>query len=133
MSSARYAQRFVHPDDAPVVGIEVRKALEAADPHYSSQLEHRIICADGETGYVSVRIFIVKDDQGRTIKTYGANQDITERKLAELASKRADEALAVERNLLRTLIDNLPDRIYIKDVKSQFLLNNVAHIRALSA
>jgi PAS domain-containing protein len=30
-----------------------------------------------------VRFFIVKDSQGRTVKTYGVNQDITERKRAE--------------------------------------------------
>ncbi len=38
------------------------------------------------------------------------------------ARKRTEEALEAERNLLRTLIDNLPDRIYIKDVASHFLL-----------
>ena len=50
-----------------------------------------------------------------------------------LEGGRAEEALAAERNLLRTLIDSLPDRIYIKDVESRFLLNNVAHLQALGA
>ncbi|UCD50308.1 MAG: PAS domain S-box protein [Phycisphaerales bacterium] len=36
--------------------------------------------------------------------------------------KRAQEDLAQERNLLRTLIDNLPDSTYIKDRDSRFLL-----------
>ena len=36
--------------------------------------------------------------------------------------KRAQDALANERNLLRTLIDNLPDSTYIKDRDSRFLL-----------
>ncbi len=107
MSSAQYAQRFVHPDDMPVVGVEIRKALETTDPHYSSQLEHRIIYADGATGYITVRIFIVRDDQGRTIKTYGVNQDITERKLAEQASKRAEEQLKSSREQLRALAAHL--------------------------
>ena len=83
MSSARYAQLFVHPDDMPVVGLETQKAIETTDPNYSRQLEHRVIYADGEIGYISVRFFIVKDNQGRTVKTYGANQNITERKRAE--------------------------------------------------
>ena len=83
MSSAEYARRFVHPDDAELVGIETRKAIEAPDPHFNRQLEHRIIYADGGVGYISVRFFVVKDSQGRTVKTYGANQDITERKRAE--------------------------------------------------
>ncbi|MCK6630183.1 MAG: GAF domain-containing protein [Anaerolineae bacterium] len=37
-----------------------------------------------------------------------ARQELAER-------KRAEEALAAERNLLRTLIDNVPDFIYVKD------------------
>ncbi len=85
MPPARYAERFVHPHDRAVVGIEIQKALETTDPHYSRQLEHRIIYADGATGYVVVRFFIVKDEQGVTIKTYGANQDITDRKQMERA------------------------------------------------
>ena len=77
------------PADKQVVDDETRKALETTDPHYSNQVEHRIIFADGETGYVAVRIFIVKDDQGRTVRTYGVNQDISERKRMEKALRRA--------------------------------------------
>ena len=64
MSSAQYAQRFVHPADKQIVDVETRKALETTDPHYSSQVEHKIIYTDGGTGYITVRTFIVKDDQG---------------------------------------------------------------------
>lgn len=83
MSSLQYAQRFIHPDDINVVDNEIRKALDTTDPNYIAQMEHRIIYADGETGYISVRFFVIKDSHGKTIKTVGANQDITERKRAE--------------------------------------------------
>ncbi len=43
----------------------------------------------------------------------GSIQDITER-------KRAEEALDWEQYLLRTLLDNLPDRIYFKDRSGRF-------------
>ncbi len=43
--------------------------------------------------------------------------------------KQAEEVLANERNLLRTLIDNLPDFVYVKDNQSRFLLVNTAVIR----
>ena len=85
MSSADYARRFVHPDDISVVVDETRKAIETSDPFFSRQLEHRMLYADGEIGYITVRFFIVKDNTGQTIKTYGVNQDITERKRVEEA------------------------------------------------
>lgn len=44
--------------------------------------------------------------------------------------KRAQEALANERNLLRTLIDNLPDSTYIKDRDGRFLLCSRQTVRA---
>jgi PAS domain S-box-containing protein len=41
--------------------------------------------------------------------------------------KRAADALARERNLLRSLIDHVPDPIYIKDAEGRYVLNNPAH------
>ena len=40
--------------------------------------------------------------------------------------KRGEEALSEERNLLRTLIDNLPDNIFFKDTTGRFVLCNRA-------
>ncbi|MGO9269485.1 MAG: PAS domain S-box protein, partial [Terriglobia bacterium] len=65
------------------------------------------------------------DDNGETL-VQGTLVDITER-------KRAEEALAGERNLLRTLIDNVPDLIFVKDAQSRMVINNVAHRRLLGA
>ena len=41
--------------------------------------------------------------------------------------------LSNERTLLRTLIDNLPDSVYVKDAASRIMLSNVAHLRMLGA
>jgi PAS domain S-box-containing protein len=45
--------------------------------------------------------------------------------------QRAEHILAEERNLLRTLIDNLPDLIYAKDRDGRFVLSNQSHVRLL--
>ena len=83
MSSAEYARRFIYPDDRDVVGNEIRSAIETSDPGFGRQLEHRIIYADGQTGHMNVRFFVVKNEHGKTVETYGVNQDITERKQME--------------------------------------------------
>ena len=41
--------------------------------------------------------------------------------------------LARERNLLRTVIDNLPDSIYAKDLAGHFILDNLADARSMDA
>ncbi len=48
---------------------------------------------------------------------------------SELLRKQADIALNAERNLLRRLIDNIPDHIFIKDAQGQYVTDNVAHAR----
>lgn len=52
---------------------------------------------------------------------------------AVITHETAELAMAAEHNLLRTLIDNIPDYIYVKDTESRFLLNNAAHLWILGA
>jgi PAS domain S-box-containing protein len=52
-----------------------------------------------------------------------------QRELAE--RKRAQEALAREGNLLRTLMDSLPDSIFVKDRECRFIAANAAQLRLL--
>jgi PAS domain S-box-containing protein len=83
MSSEQYSKQFVYWEDLPMVGEEIQKALETTDPDYNRLIEHRIVFSDGSMGYVAVSIIVIKDNQGRTIRTFGVNQDITERKHIE--------------------------------------------------
>ncbi|MCX6690822.1 MAG: PAS domain S-box protein, partial [Methanoregula sp.] len=91
-------------------------------PGYVSQVEHRIIRRDGEIRHIVVRFGILKDENGRTIKTHGANQDITER-------KRAEEALVESKEFLNKIINSISDPIHVKDRQHRVLLINDAACR----
>ena len=93
MKADVYAQRFVHPDEQHMVAEEVNKAIESTDPDYRANVEHRIVRRDGEIRNIVVRIGVTKDQYDRTIKTHGANQDVTERKRTEEALVQAEEQL----------------------------------------
>jgi len=43
------------------------------------------------------------------------------------ARRRAEEALAQEHNLLSSIINALPNSVYVKDVKGRYILDNNAH------
>jgi two-component system cell cycle sensor histidine kinase/response regulator CckA len=125
MSSERYARRFCHPDDMAMVGLEIGEALETNDPNYTADVTHRVIFGDGEIGYITVRIFIVKDSQGRTVRTYGVNQDVTER-------MRDIEALRVSEERFRTVFEAVADGTVLADTETgRFVLVNQALCRML--
>jgi PAS domain S-box-containing protein len=96
MSAEAYARKFIPPDEAPIVAAEISKALAITDPNITSQLDHRIIRADGEERFIVVRYKVIHDRDGNVIKTRGTNQDITER-------KKAEESLCHLNRTLRTL------------------------------
>ena len=66
----------------------------------------------------------------RTIELENANNRLT-REISE--RKHAEETLAKEHNLLRALIDNLPDNIYVKDQNSRFLVANLTTTHTMGA
>lgn len=131
MKAMDYAQKFVHPDDAPIVGEEIRRAIETDDPNLRRELEHRIIRADGSPGYISVRFRVEKDAQGQTVRTVGANQDITGRKEAEAEGERLLEEVQQSQELLRSVIDATPDWIFIKDQEHRYQMVNQGYANAL--
>ncbi|MFA6332396.1 MAG: PAS domain S-box protein, partial [Methanoregula sp.] len=100
-----YTREFLHPDDMHKMDEEVKREITATDPNYLSRIEHRIIRRDGEVRHMVVRIGLIKDAEGRTIKTHGANQDITEIRMAEEAVRESEVKY-------RLLAENVHDVIW---------------------
>lgn len=86
----------------------------------------REVLPDGHVTWALTSKLPLKNRQGKTIGNFGISRDITE-------IKKIEEERETERNLLRSLIDNLPDYIYVKDTGGRYLLDNLAHRRWLGA
>lgn len=113
--------KLYHPDDRALVEEHVKQTVQG-NPMSG---EYRIITKSGEVRWVSITRQVEWDDeQKRFVRFYGAAQDITER-------IQAQAALAQDRKLLRTVIDNIPNNVFVKDVNGKFLLNNRESMRLL--
>jgi PAS domain S-box-containing protein len=115
--------KIIHEKDRTAVLKQIDLILQGELP---PPLEHRIIHRNGTIRWIRNTTIPHHDEAGKLIGYEGLIADITER-------KRWEEVLERERNLLRTLVDNLPDYIFVKDTASRFILDNVAHAQALGA
>jgi len=103
MRSSEYTTRFLPPEAAPLVGQETDAAISTEDPNFSSRIEHDIIRRDGERRKISVVFRVIKDPTGKTIKTFGANQDITDLKRNE----EKFQSLATRYNIILGVIPDI--------------------------
>jgi PAS domain S-box-containing protein len=88
-------------------------------------IEYRITWPDGTVRWVENRGYPIQNLLLEKVeRVVGVAIDITE-------AKSAEQKLEAERNLLRTILDNLPDHIYARDRQSRHLLNNRANLETL--
>lgn len=86
--------------------------------------EEREDWKDGHVTWVSTTKMPLRDAAGKVTGIMGISRDITERKQAETTREN-------ERTLLRTLVDLIPDIIYVRDTNHRFLIANQATARSL--
>ncbi len=82
---------------------------------------HYRIPQSGKEGWVSALYCPHRNLRGEIVGVIGLIRDITRR-------KQAEDALAHEQQLLRALVDTIPDQIYFKDTHGKFLLVNQAFL-----
>ena len=106
-----------------------RVALQAARDYKTFThivFESFLVNKNGERVPVEITGKLYKDADGNVIGFQGSTRDITERVLAR-------EQVNYQNSLINTLIDNIPDQVYVKDKNSCYLLNNEAHVREIGA
>ena len=96
---------LVHPDDRPAINDAVRRALEEG---LALDLDHRIRRPDGAVRHLHVRARAIVDASGQAVRLAGTAQDITDRKIGELA-------VEIEREQLRSIVSHAPVAMAILD------------------
>jgi PAS domain S-box-containing protein len=115
---------FYGEDHAREALEDERRVMETGEP-LLNKVENEIL-QDGTRAWSLTTKLPLRDRKGRIIGTCGISREITE-------IKEMESALVAERNLLRAVIDNVPDHIFLKDSEGRYLLDNAAHMKWLGA
>jgi len=97
--------------------IETGQTYDTTETHTGSG-------GEGDNFYIETVKTPLRDSEGNISGIQCMFWDVTER-------HRIEEQLAYERDLLSALLDNVPDRIYIKDTESRFIKGSTALAKRL--
>ncbi|OPX60101.1 MAG: sensory histidine kinase AtoS [Methanobacterium sp. PtaB.Bin024] len=127
MSVEDYVKNFVHPEDVPAIAKGFRQTEKTGQPGFPEEMEHRIVRRDGETLYISVHIHFICDDEGKLIGSYGSNQDITDRKIAEEKLKESlEEKEMLVKEIHHRVKNNLMVISSLLNLQSQYIKDKEA-------
>ncbi len=110
---ANHVEEFetrLHPEDREAVRQVREEYLEGLRLTYA--VEFRLRHRAGHYVWILARGAATRDENGKALRLAGSHTDIS-------ARKEAEAELAYERDLLKTLLENLPDSIYFKDLQSR--------------
>jgi two-component system, cell cycle sensor histidine kinase and response regulator CckA len=87
-------------------------------------IEKRMIRKDGAEVWVRITASLIRDDNGRPLRSVAIGEDVTLR-------KRAEQALLESHSLLNAVIEGTTDAIFVKDLDGRYRLINSAGARFL--
>lgn len=112
---------MVHPDDRA----KARENLQNLISGQTTEIEFRILTVTGEERWVCCRSLPEWDEaHERVVRVFGAVQDITARKQAEMALRASETRL-------RTIYATIPDLVYLTDLEGNILDANPALVKTL--
>ncbi|MCB1776602.1 MAG: PAS domain S-box protein [Candidatus Competibacteraceae bacterium] len=109
----------IHPEDHEAVNKAYTDSLQTRQPY---SIRHRLRMADGRIKHVHEQCQTDFDEAGNPLRSVGTIQDVTELVQTEVALHDA-------RNLLQTVIDHVPMRVFWKDRALNYLGCNPAFVR----
>jgi PAS domain S-box-containing protein len=112
---------ILYPEDKE----RVRQSVDAAlrdGPDYD--IDFRFVRPEGEIAWVHCEGEVTRDERGEPIRFFGTQIDITER-------KRAEEARRESETKYRFLVENLPQKVFLKDAQSTYISCNEKYARDL--
>lgn len=116
---------LIHPDDKASASKKFADYLKNPVGLYENNF--RMSHADGTWVWIWSRGSLLKEETDSSSPIIiGTHIDITEH-------KEAEELIAQERILLRTLIDSLPDIIFVKDAEGRKIIANRADVKSMGA
>ncbi len=111
----------LHPEDRDRA---INTCMVSTERRQDHDFEYRFFAQDGRVLWVRDIVRVICDASGTPVKLAGVLLDITEQKLAQ-------QELAKERSLLRSLLDAVPDLIFFKDRNSVYLDGNSAFLKLI--
>lgn len=122
MTPETYARVYLLPEQAYIVRKGIDRFGLPGMPATSRALEHTIRGRDGSLRNCSMKCTLIRDADGRPSKIIGATQDITERKLADVALRESEARY-------RGLVEGLPLGVSVLSPEMRILSMN-AKMRA---
>ena len=125
----QFFQTTLIPEDVGLYKDSITQCQE--NPGQPVSVDLRRIRGDGSLFWIRWEFCCFSDNGNSHLEAIGT--DISETKRAEIERMEVQERLARERYLLRTVIDLLPDAIYVKDTESRHIINNKASLKLFGA
>ncbi|MDX2217337.1 MAG: PAS domain S-box protein [Oculatellaceae cyanobacterium bins.114] len=116
-TNAAWLQRL-HPDDRESVAAAYRSYIAGESPDYTVEFRQRTQTGDWKW-ILSVGKIVAWDEAGQPLRMLGIHTDIGDR-------KQAERDLQESRNMLKLVLDTIPQRVFWKDRQSRFLGCNSA-------
>jgi PAS domain S-box-containing protein len=118
-----WRERNVHRADMDMVNAAIAKAI---DTKTMFELEHRVVRADGSTGWTISRAVPIIGANGEITEWFGAASDISLRKFAEEELLAAKQQAVRQQQIYETVTANTPDLVYVFSLDYKFTYVNKA-------